>query len=57
MKALVYGAVIGLVWVLFGSPLVTITTVLPALVQPVTVAFVLGFAARPYVRQPRRWAR
>lgn len=57
MKALALGAVLALVWLLFGSPLVTIATLLPALVQPVTVAFVLGLAAHPYLRRPRRWAR
>lgn len=49
MKALVLGAVLGLVWLLFGSPLVTVTTVLPVLVEPVTIAFVLGLTARPYL--------
>ena len=54
MKSIVFGAVLALVWLLFGSPLVTITAVLPVLVEPVTLAFVLGLAARPYLRQTRR---
>lgn len=49
MKPLVFGAVLALVWLLFGSPLVTITAVLPVLVEPVTIAFLLGLAARPYL--------
>ena len=44
MKALAWGAVLALVWLLFGSPLVTITTLLPVLAEPVTVAFGLGVA-------------
>jgi fumarate reductase subunit D len=55
MKPLAHGAVLALVWLLFGSPLATITAVLPVLVQPVTIAFVLGLLARPYVRRSRRW--
>lgn len=55
MKALVLGAVLALVWLLFGSPLVTITAVLPVLVEPVTLAFLLGLLARPYLRRSRRW--
>lgn len=54
MKPILFGAVLALVWLLFGAPLVTITAVLPVLVQPVTIAFLLGFAARPYVRRSRR---
>ncbi|MEU1556793.1 hypothetical protein ABZ517_29400 [Streptomyces scabiei] len=57
MKPILFGAALALVWLLFGAPLVTTTTVLSALVQPVTVAFVLGLAARPYMRRPRRRAR
>ncbi|MDX3279113.1 hypothetical protein [Streptomyces scabiei] len=54
MKALALGAVLALVWLLFGSPLVTITAVLPVLVEPVTLAFAAGLLARPYVRRSRR---
>ena len=53
MKAIVLGAVLALVWLLFGSPLVTITAVLPVLAKPVTIAFVLGLAARPYLTRRR----
>ncbi|MDX2943322.1 hypothetical protein PV383_46440 [Streptomyces caniscabiei] len=56
MKALALGAVLALVWLLFGSPLVTITAVLPVLAEPVTIAFVLGLVARPTVAR-RRWSR
>ncbi|MFF9036404.1 hypothetical protein ACF090_13140 [Streptomyces sp. NPDC014892] len=57
MKALVLGAVPALVWLLFGAPLVTITAVLPVLVQPVTIAFAAGLLARPYLAGPGRWTR
>lgn len=56
MKPIILGAVLALVWLLFGSPLVTITAVLPVLVEPVTIAFVLGLVARPHVAR-RRWSR
>lgn len=56
MKAIALGAVLALVWLLLGSPLVTITAVLPVLVEPVTIAFALGVAARPYVAR-RGWLR
>lgn len=46
MKALALGAVLALVWVLFGAPLVATAAVLPVLTEPVTVAFVLGLAVR-----------
>lgn len=55
MKPIVYGAVLGLVWVVLAVPLAPVLAVLAAVVQPVTVAFVLGAAARPYVRRPGRW--
>ncbi|MEU5195254.1 hypothetical protein AB0G86_14530 [Streptomyces scabiei] len=57
MKPILFGAVLALVWLLFGAPLVTITAVLAAVVQPVTVAFLLGLLARPYLRRPGRWTR
>jgi hypothetical protein len=46
VKPILFGAVLALVWLLFGSPLVTITTVLPVLAEPVTIAFVLGLVVR-----------
>lgn len=49
MKPILFGAVLALVWLLLGSPLVTITAVLPVLVEPVTIAFLLGLATRPYL--------
>ncbi|MFM9694549.1 hypothetical protein [Streptomyces europaeiscabiei] len=56
MKPLVLGAVLALVWLLFGPPPVTVTAMLPVLVEPVTIAFALGLAARPYVAR-RGWLR
>ena len=57
MKHLLLGAVLGALWLLVGVPLGAALAVLAAAVQPVTVAFVLGVAARPYVPGMRRWAR
>jgi hypothetical protein len=51
MKAIALGAGLALVWLLFGSPLVTITTLLPVLAEPVTVAFAAGVLARPYLNR------
>ncbi|MDW8807739.1 hypothetical protein P1P68_23870 [Streptomyces scabiei] len=53
MKPILFGAVLALVWLLFGAPLVTITTVLPVLAEPVTIAFAAGLAARPYLTRGR----
>ncbi|MDX2829465.1 MULTISPECIES: hypothetical protein [Streptomyces] len=55
MKPILFGALLALVWLLLGSPLVTITAALPVLVEPVTIAFAAGLLARPYVRRSRRW--
>lgn len=57
MKPILFGAVLALVWVLFRLPLTTVTTVLPVLVQPVTIAFVLGAVARPLLPGMRGWVR
>lgn len=55
MRALVFGALLGVLLVLFGLPLAPVVTVLAAVVQPVTVAFVLGIAIRPYLNRTGRW--
>lgn len=57
MKALTLGAVLALVWLLFGLPLAAPFGGVANLVQPVTVAFVLGVLARPYLARSRRWTR
>lgn len=57
MKPIVCGAVLALLWLLFGLPLATVAGVVTALVEPVTIAFVLGVLARPYLARPRRWVR
>lgn len=56
MKPLVLGAILGLLWLLVGLPLTVPSTAVAAVVQPVTVAFLLGVLARPHL--PRgRWSR
>lgn len=55
MKHLLLGAVLGLLWLLAGVPLTPALAVLAAVVEPVTVAFVLGAAARPYLPRMRGW--
>lgn len=57
MRPLAAGAVLGLLWVLFGLPLVPLAAAVPVMVQPVTVAFVLGVAARPLLLRLRGWVR
>jgi len=56
MKPLFLGVVLALLWLLFGWPLTVPSTVLAAVVQPVTVAFALGLAVRPSMVR-RRWSR
>lgn len=53
MKPILSGAVLGLLVVLFGLPLAVPSTVLAAVVQPVTAAFALGLLAG--LHRPRRW--
>lgn len=55
MKQLLVGGLLGLLVVVFGVPLAPALDVLAAFVRPVTIAFVLGLAARPHLRRPRRW--
>jgi hypothetical protein len=59
MKPLLFGAVLGLLWLALGVPLTPALAVgswrTITVLQPVTIAFVLGAAARPYVLRPRRW--
>lgn len=56
MKALLLGAVLALLWVTIGLPLAVPSTVLAPLLQPVTVAFLLGILARPHLTG-WRWTR
>ncbi|TQE40249.1 hypothetical protein Sipo8835_00110 [Streptomyces ipomoeae] len=49
MKPILFGAVLALLWLAFGLPLATPFGGVANLVQPVTVAFVLGFAASRFV--------
>jgi hypothetical protein len=55
VKSILFGAVLGLLWLAVGVPLAPALAVLAAVAQPVTIAFLLGAAARPYVRRSGRW--
>ncbi|MFE7837468.1 hypothetical protein ACFU53_15945 [Streptomyces sp. NPDC057474] len=55
MKPIVFGAVLALVWLLFGSPLTLPSAGLIQVESPVTIAFAAGLLARPYLRRSRRW--
>lgn len=57
VKPLVFGVVLGVLWLLFGLPLAPVSTVLPVVVQPLVVAFAAGLVARPYLPRVRGWAR
>ncbi|MET7651542.1 hypothetical protein [Streptomyces sp. NPDC005486] len=52
MKPLLLGAVLALLWLVFGLSV----TVVSSLLQPVTVAFAAGLLARPHLTRPR-WTR
>lgn len=56
MKPLALGAVLALLWLLFGLPSVTPLGGVANLLQPVTVAFAAGILARPHLTG-RRWTR
>lgn len=55
MKPILFGAVLAVLWLLFGVPLAPLTAVLPVLAEPPVLAFAAGILARPYVARPRRW--
>lgn len=55
MKPLLYGAVLGLLWLLLGLPLPLPSAALIQAESPVTIAFILGIAACSYVRRSGRW--
>jgi hypothetical protein len=56
MKPLLFGAVLALLWLLLGLPSAPVASLWEVAAQPVTIAFVLGLAARPYVARGR-WSR
>jgi hypothetical protein len=53
MKPIFFGAVLALLWLAFGLPLATPFGGVANLVQPVTIAFVLGVLARPHLTRGR----
>lgn len=57
MKPLLYGAVLGLLWLVAGLPLAPALAVLAAIVQPFALAFAAGLLVRPHLLGMRRWAR
>lgn len=53
-RALLFGAVIGLVWVLLGLPVAVPTMAVTATVtQPLVLAFTAGLLARPRLTRGR----
>lgn len=52
-RALLFGALLGLLVVVFGVPVAPVAEGLAVLVEPVTVAFLLGLAARPHLTRGR----
>ncbi|MEU0253306.1 hypothetical protein ABZ299_12520 [Streptomyces sp. NPDC006184] len=57
MKPLLFGAVLGALWLLLGQPLALPTRAVAVLCQPVILAFAAGLASRPYMPKPGRWTR
>ena len=56
MKPIIYGALLGLLWLTTDLPLTAPAAVLATAVQPVTLAFAAGILARPYLTR-KRWSR
>ncbi|MEU1515551.1 hypothetical protein ABZ490_25950 [Streptomyces sp. NPDC005811] len=56
MKPIIYGALLGVLWLTTGLPLTAPVAVLAAFVQPVTVAFAAGLLAAAPARRGR-WTR
>lgn len=58
MRALLFGAVLGVLLVTIGLPLtVPSTVVTTALAHPLVVAFAAGLAARTHLARSRGWTR
>jgi NhaP-type Na+/H+ or K+/H+ antiporter len=58
VKALAYGALLGLLWILFPSAVTLAAAVaLAALVKAIPPALLLALLARTVPSQIRRWAR
>jgi hypothetical protein len=55
MKPLLFGAVLALLWLLFGLPVAVSSTVLAPLLQPVVLGFAAGLLTRPHLARSRRW--
>lgn len=56
MKPLVYGALLGVLWLFLRLPIAPTAGLLAMVIQPVTLAFVLGLLARPHLSR-WRWSR
>ena len=54
MKHLLLGALVGVLWLVAGVPLVPALALLAAVASPVTVAFAAGLLARPLLPGMRR---
>lgn len=55
MRPILFGALVGLLWLLAGVPLAPVADVLSVLAQPVIIAFAAGLLARPLLPGMRRW--
>jgi hypothetical protein len=55
VKPLILGAVLALLWLVFGLPATVPSTLVAPLVQPVTLAFAAGLLARPCLARSRGW--
>lgn len=56
MKPILFGAALGVLWVLLGLPVTVPSGTLTLVCQPVILAFAAGTAARPYMPLGR-WSR
>jgi hypothetical protein len=53
VKPLLFGAVLGVLWLVFGLPFTAPAVLVSTVVQPVTIAFTAGVLARPYLARRR----
>ncbi len=56
MRALIFGALLGILWLVFGLPLAAPSPLIAPLLQPVVLAFAAGLYARPHLAR-RGWFR
>ncbi|WP_181446516.1 hypothetical protein [Streptomyces sp. NTH33] len=57
MKPILFGAVLAVLWLLFGLPTALPAALVTLVCQPVILAFAAGLVVRPHLPRVGGWAR